>query len=739
MNRLPQRLPVLAVLLLAACGRHEPPGEITEVEMPPAEVAKRAEQQDAALKKLVTGGDKQILFGDLHVHTTYSFDAFFMSLPMMLGEGSHPPADACDFARYCSGLDFWSINDHAEGLTPEHWQETVETIRRCNEVAGDPNNPDLVSFLGWEWTQVGMVPDQHYGHKNVILRDLDEVPARPIGARGFTNRAMRENGPQPGQMAQLTLAGRDRRYQDFAKYVHESGAVPDCPEGVPVRELPAHCRELTATPEELFRKLDEWGFESLVIPHGTTWGFYTPAGSTWDKQLAGNQHDPDRQRLIEVFSGHGNSEEFRDYVSVTYDEQGRPVCPEPTPDHLPSCWRAGEIIRNRCATAGLPDDVCELRASEARLHYLEAGMQGHLTVPGADVHDWLDSGQCRDCFLPAFNYRPGGSAQYITALGNFDAPGAPKRFRFGFLASSDNHTARPGTGYKEFDRRGMTEAVGPIDSYWRDILRGERPKPEARSRPFDLDSSEFSALSLVEAERQASFFLTGGLVAVHSEGRSRNAVWDALQRREVYGTSGERMLLWFDLLNGPNPAGGYTVLPMGSETSLDRPPHFQVRAVGSPVQLDGCPDYTVSTLSPERLEHLCRGECYNPSERRNVIDRIEIVRIRPQQRAGEPVAPLIEDPWRVLPCRPDAAGCTVAFYDPEFVRDGRDTVYYARAIQQESYTINADNLRCKYDERGRCISIDPCHGDFRTGANDDCHRLSEERAWSSPIFVDAPR
>ena len=74
------------------------------------------------------------------------------------------------------------------------------------------------------------------------------------------------------------------------------------------------------------------------------------------------------------------------------------------------------------------------------------------------------------------------------------------------------------------------------------------------------------------------------------------------------------------------------------------------------------------------------------------------------------------------------------FSDPEFARTGRDTVYYVRAIQEASPTINAQNLRCKRDDQGRCLEIDPCRAAAPTTYEDDCLTDAEERAWSSPIW-----
>ncbi len=685
-------------------------------------VTARIDNQANAAARI--GGDtKQILFGDLHVHTTNSTDAFLWSLPIYGGEGSHPLADACDYARFCSALDFWAITDHAEASTPKRWSDAKESIRACNAVSQD----DMVSFIGFEWTQVGATPATHYGHKNVIFRDLEDekLSKRPIASGGVSTNALRTRGKSLVPLALPLLDPANRQdYYDIRRFLDEAANVPLCDATISADKLPASCFEIAETPGTLIKSLEEQKVDPLVIPHGTTWGFYTPAGVEFDKHLKADQR-PDAFPLVEIMSGHGNSEEYRDFRAVTLQADGTYACPAPTKDYLPMCHRAGEIVKARCLDNGEDANTCTARAKEARYLAAQSSVAAHLSVPGTKIEEWLDAGQCKDCFLPSFGYRPGNSVQYGLAIRNFDDPDNTTRLNWGFIAASDNHRARPGTGYKEVDRLRNTEAVH-LSETWR---KRTYPKGEVADEALELDPEVVASLGFraTEMERQASFWTTGGLAAVHSEGRSREEIFAAMERRETYGTSGARILLWFNTNDG---------VMMGSTTQRTQSPNFEVKAVGAYKQKEGCPDQAQDVLGAERIQKLCANECFNPSNERLKISRIEIVRIRPQVSRNENVADLIDDNWLTHECDTNSNGCSFSFTDPEFSSSGRMATYYARAIQEPTEKINADNLRCTYDKDGNCISLNICYGDDRTPASDDCVGMVEERAWSSPIYVE---
>jgi hypothetical protein len=668
----------------------------------------------------------QILFGDLHVHTSYSWDGFLFSLPLVGGEGAHPPADACDFARHCANLDFYALTDHAETLLPEHWLDVKQSVRQCNALAGDPADPDLVAFAGFEWSQACVSPGDHYGHRNVIYPGTGEgdLPTRPIssGAKREIHAELR------GMMRALRWIqpGAWGAYTSYADYLESLGARTRCSDGVPVRELPADCEEVAATPRELHQKLDEWGFEVLEIPHGTSWGTYTPAGSDIAGQLTPDDFDPGRQRLIEVMSGHGNTEVHRDGRPFQRAEDGSRVCPAPTPEYLPCCWQAGEIMRSRCGD--LPAEECERRVALARTRAAAASVRPQQVFPDSSPEDWLDCGQCRGCFKATYGHRSRQSVQYAMALSRPAAADAPaQRFRYGFVASSDGHKGRPGTGYKQIERSMMTDTVSSPGVLFRALSSLAQRMDDPR---MPLEPSQGPVGVMGSDMRVQSFLYPGGLAAVHARGRTREAIWSALKRREVYGTSGPRILLWFDLLNA-----GDAPVPMGGEVRMDTDPRFRVRALGSLEQKPGCSEWNRRGLAPERLERLCRDECHNPSDVRRPITAIEVVRIRPQRDAGEDVAALIEDPWRRFECAGDPAGCVVEFTDEEFAELGRDALYYVRALEAPSPALNGGMLRTGFDAGGNAVSVRICTG---AESADGCPAPVEERAWSSPIFVDRP-
>ncbi|MFK8048146.1 MAG: DUF3604 domain-containing protein [Halioglobus sp.] len=645
--------------------------------------------------------ESQVLFGDLHTHTNYSMDAYLFNTSLVKGGGVVTPADACDFARYCSALDFWSINDHAEGLTPRVWNDTLASIRACNQRAGDPSHPDMVSFVGWEWSHTSKADvSKHYGHKNVIFRSWEEgeTPTRPIGSQ---ERNIWSRIPSAA-LGLISLSESVSNTADLAWYMQESRDTPLCSPDVPADQLPNDCREVALTPQSLYRKLDEWGFDALVIPHGLSWGTTNPLTANFKSQL--DQHDQRYQKLLEVYSGHGSSEVFEDFERVGKTTAGKLFCPPSTENFTPCCQQAAIITRDRCED---PESAaCRSQVESITAEFLASGApKGRSLLKEATLEEWEGCGQLQNNFQPSSMYVPRMSAQHNMALG-FDAQGDPGRVKMGLIGSSDGHQARPGSSYKESNRLLYTDH-----------------KDTGKSGP---------GADFYKADKESGgFYYTGGLVAVHATGRDRDAIWDALDKRNVYATSGDRMLVWFDLLNGPSGE-----VPMGSEVIMTETPKFRVRALGAFQQREGCPEYANEALGSERIQSLCGGECYNPGNERKALRRIEIVRIQPQIKPDEKIAPLIQENWKVLECPTADDGCVFEFEDPDYVSGARPTLYYARVIQEAENLIVGDPFGCEFDSEGNCIKRNYCIGANAT-PDKNCLAEAEPRAWSSPIFLES--
>ena len=79
--------------------------------------------------------------------------------------------------------------------------------------------------------------------------------------------------PLAARLAPLADLGNRQVYWDQQRQTSEVANTPACRAGPDTKDLPEDCMEGVETPSELYAKLDQWGFDSLVIPHGTTWGF----------------------------------------------------------------------------------------------------------------------------------------------------------------------------------------------------------------------------------------------------------------------------------------------------------------------------------------------------------------------------------------------------------------------------------------------------------------------------------
>jgi len=211
----------------------------------------------------------------------------------------------------------------------------------------------------------------------------------------------------------------------------------------------------------------------------------------------------------------------------------------------------------------------------------------------------------------------------------------------------------------------------------------------------------------------------GGLAAVWAEENSRNAIFEALKRRETYGTSGPRMIVRFfggweiplDMCNDPDfvEKGYQTGVPMGGilpeKAKADGAPRFAVCAMREP-------DSEEWEGTPLQRIQIVKGWLDSDREL-----HYKVFEVAGNAGNGAGVNPGT--------CEPLGQGfdtlCAV-WADPEFDPDQRAT-YYARVVQIPTCRWSAyECIRLPPEERPELCN-DP-----------DLEREIQERAWTSPIW-----
>lgn len=595
--------------------------------------------------------ERRAFFGDLHVHTSLSSDAYVFQTRTR-------PDDAYRFAsgRGAAGmnvitqsgvvdaevtiprpLDFAAVTDHAEMLggpwvctTPESGAYDSEICRRFRA----------------PWASIGDLAD---GVAKVVamLNDLDSEAV--CGEGGVVAGARCVAGMRSAWQEIQDAAARHNRSCEFTTFVayeyssnpkmskvhrnviFRNDAVPDLP--VSARSVPEALglwRSLASTCVDT-----DTGCDAVTIPHnpnlsnGRVFSLDYGGARTPAERSAYTKLRRRMEPLVEMFQIKGDSE-----------------CRNGLPGVL-----------------GEPDELCGFEK-------YRRPTEG----PVEDCGDGVGGGALlgRGCFTRR------DFARYAVARGLHEAERVGDNpFQVGFIGATDIHEGLP----------------GDTDEWVRDGVA--RPQ---RTNSFGNDNP-------------------GGLAGVWAEENTRDALFDALERRETFATSGPRIELRFfggwdlpdDLCSQPDMARrAYAAgVPMGA----DLPPR---RTQAGPV-------FVASALADPGVEGHPGG----------LLERLQIIKVtsddegRAIQRvvdiAGSPNEATV-DPRTCRARGPGAAALCARWIDPDFDSEER-AAYYARVVENPS---------CRAYARA-CLNLS---GEQRPAACDDPEipRTAQERAWSSPIW-----
>jgi hypothetical protein len=561
-------------------------------------------------------------FGDLHLHTSYSFDAVASGTTTVPDDSYHyAQGGEVDYlgqpVRRRAKLDFLAVTDHAEYLG---------VVRE----AADPKGP----FANTDWPGLFKQTDPR-----ALVALFRRLSTSGFQGGGTIPEFLSEGRTRENWDREVDAAQRNYRPGYFTTFVaFEWSAMPGgahLHRNVIFRGPRFPDRPFSALdsmhPEDLWRyaeNLRGQGIDSVLIPHnsnlsdGLMFAFRDSEGNPLTRAYA--EHRAANERLVEITQNKGTS--------------------ETRPELSPNDEFAGFELMN-------------LR---------HEGLEGH--VDGSYVRQALGRG-----------------LEVRARVG-------VNPFRYGFVGATDFHSGISST--EEFNYPG---ALGRSDAQ-------DHPD-ELLTQASPITGSPLTVLS------------AGGLTGVWAEENTRESIFDALRRREVFATTGGRMQV--RMFVGAYPRGttdradwlrrAYAVgTPMGG----DLPPGFR----GAPrILLNAVKDPDSANL--DRIQ-VVKVWLANGHAQESVYDAVWSGDRRPASRTGRlpPVGNTVDLKTATYT---DAIGATELkgeWTDPEF--DPKvPAIYYARVL--EAPTPRWTTYLAVKNHLPLPNSAPP---------------TIQERAWTSPVF-----
>ncbi|MEM7153045.1 MAG: DUF3604 domain-containing protein [Myxococcota bacterium] len=585
---------------------------------------------------------RNLYWGDLHVHTAYSFDAWLHDVRVdpdqayRFAQGDPvalPPVDErgepTQMAQLDRPLDFAAVTDHAEFLAEveacTNPRSSAYDTPLCTDYRANQNGA-LVTF----GVQLGLAtpvrfPEICRGGGVDCPALASEVWQRTVDA------AQTHYSPAPTceftPFVGYEWSGMQSLSNLHRNVIFRTDQVPALP--LSYYEAPSAQALWDALDQECLQGRP--GCDVLAIPHNPNWSNgrlfrveYPGKGSEATQAERRAAMEP----LVEVFQHKGDSE----------------------------CQNGLSGI------LGEPDELCDFEK-------LRVG-------PTEDCGDGIGSnGMIGSGCMSRRDFVRGALLEGLREQQRIGA----NPFEMGFIASTDTHNGTPGL----VDEDAYIGHVGREEGTPLGRLTGEVPAGPNNS--------------------------PGGLVAVWATENRREAIFDALRRRETYGTSGPRIAV--------RTYGGFD-LPA---TLCERPDLVEVAdAQGVPMggELPAAPEGAAPTIVLDALRDPQGLLLQRAQVIKGWVDDQDLAHVQVYDVAGGDNGATV-DPQT---CEPEGKGadalCSV-WTDPDF--DPTEPAYY--------YVRVVENPRCRW-------SVPDCQslGDEAPPICDELPTTLQERAWTSPIW-----